>query len=335
MHKSTFVFTLILLNCFHFSSNAQTTSTVVPFLNMLPDARSAALGETGAATSADANSTGTNPAKIAFIPAVFGISASYSPWLRRLVPDMNLGYVSAFYKVDVNSAIAGSLRYFSVGKVQFTNAEQQDMGTFRPADIAADLTYSREFGEAFSLGTTVRYISSTSFIQENMTELSDRTVKTVAADVSAYFVQSGMRLFGYDADLSAGVNISNIGAALRFADDNQYYLPTNLKIGVASAFAVNDADKLMFTVDINKLLVVPQTSVGAGVEFVYHGRFALRSGYVYEPPKFGNRRYLTLGGGLKYEFFQVDFAYILADVQKSPMANTLRFTLMFNFGPKE
>lgn len=334
MHKSTLVLTLIFLNCFHFSVKAQRTSTVVPFLNILSDARSAALGETGAATPADVNSTGTNPSKIAFIAEKFGFSASYNPWLRSLVPDMNLSYLSGFYKVDANNAIAGSLRYFSFGKVQFTSAEQLDLGTYHPADLAADIAYSRRFGPSFSLGTAVRYVTSNGFMQQNITEVSNRSIKAVAADVSAYFVHPAF-LFGYEADLSAGVNISNIGRTLRILDDNKHYLPTNLRIGVASRFSLNDADQLVLSFDVNRLLVVPQTVLGAGIEFVYHRRLALRSGYVYESPKFGNRRYATLGAGLKYASFQVDCAYILADHQKSPLANTLRFTLMFNFGGDE
>jgi hypothetical protein len=335
MHKPTLVLTLIFLNCFQFSAKAQRTSTVVPFLNIFPDARSAAMGETGAATSADVNSIATNPAKTAFIPQEFGLSASYNPWLRSLVPDMNLSYFSGFYKVDANSAIAASLRYFDFGKVQFISSEQQDLGTYHPADIAADLAYSRKFGQLFSLGTAIRYVSSNGFMQQNSAEVNDRSIKTVAADVSAYFVHPAL-LFGYEADLSAGVHISNIGAALSFMDDDsRYYLPTNLQIGVASGFALNDADRFVLSFDVNRLLVVPQTSFGAGMEFVYHRRLAVRSGYVYESPEFGSRRYATLGAGLKYALFEVDCAYILAGRQKSPLANTLRFTLMFNFGGNE
>jgi hypothetical protein len=339
------VLTIIFLNCFYFSLKAQRTSTVAPFLNMLPDARSAAMGEAGAATTADVNSIGTNPAKVVFIPKKFGFSASYSPWLRSLAADINLGYLSAFYRVDASSAIAGSLRYFSLGEVQFTNAEQQDLGTYHPADVAADIVYSKRFGQSFSLGTAIRYISSNGFTPQSISGSSDQSIKTVAADVSAYFVHSSM-LFGYEADLSAGLSISNIGAALRFVNDgNKYYLPTNLRLGVASSFVINDADQLVLTVDANRLLVpspiqnstdrVPalqQTTLGAGLEFVYHEKLALRSGYVYESPKSGNRRYVTVGTGLRYEAFQVDCAYILAGIQKSPLANTLRFTLMFNFG---
>lgn len=332
MHKPTLVLTLIVLNCFQFSAKAQRTSTVVPFLNILPDARSAALGETGVATSPDVNSSGTNPSKMAFMPEQFGMSASYSPWLKSLVPDMNLSYFSGFYKVDANSAIAASFRYFAFGKVQFTSSAQQDLGTYHPADIAADLAYSRKFGQSFSLGTAMRYVASNGFMQQNSTDLSERSIKTVAADVSAYFMHPVL-LFGYEADLSAGVNISNIGSALRFMDDDsRYYLPTNLRIGVASGFALGDADQIIFSADLNRLLAVPGNSVGAGMEFVYHKRFAFRSGYVYESPKSGTRRYATLGAGLNYASFQVDCAYILADQQKSPLANTLRFTLMFNFG---
>ena len=353
-------------------SAANNVVTAVPFLLITPDARSGGMAETGVAVQPDVNAMSINPAKLAFLDGKYGFSASYSPWLKNLVPDINLGYVSGFYKLDKNSALGGSLRYFSLGRIQFTDANQQDLGTYTPSELAIDASYSRRFGDEFSLGTAVRYIYSNLTAGQFSAGQQTKAGKSLAVDVSAYYRKPTFFL-GYDAIIAAGLNISNIGTKMSYVDaGDKYFLPTNLKLGVASTFIVDDYNEFTFALDFNKLLVPTQPvydangniisgkdpnisvpagifgsftdapggfseelkeiTAGLGVEYWYHKQFAFRTGYFYESPKKGDRRYLTLGAGLKYNQFNLDVAYLLANAQKSPLANTLRFSLLFNFG---
>lgn len=196
----------------------------------------------------------------------------------------------------------------------------------------------------------------------------------MAADVSAYFKNTTM-LLGKDAEVALGVNISNIGTKVNYSDAaEKSFLPTNLKLGGATTFNIDDLNKFTVALDINKLLVPtspirdedgniisgkdPNRSVPSGIfgsfsdapggfseelneinyslgtEYWYNQQFAVRAGYFYETPSKGDRQYLTLGAGLKYNVFNLDFAYLVANQQKSPLAQTLRFSLIFNFQKK-
>nr|WP_199075060.1 type IX secretion system outer membrane channel protein PorV [Pedobacter sp. ASV19] len=346
--------------------------TAVPFLLISPDARAGGMGEAGVAVLPDVNAMSNNPSKLAFLDQRYGLSLSYSPWLRNLVSDINLGYLSGFYKIDDRNVVGGSLRYFSYGKILLTDANRQDLGTYSPNEFAIDGTFSRRFGDSFSLGTSLRYIRSALSTGQFSGEQQVKAGQSVAVDVSAYFKKQTYFL-GSDAILAAGANISNIGTKMSYTDaGNTYFLPTNLRIGGASTFLVDDMNQFTVAIDFNKLLVPTQPqydgngniikgrdpnvsvpagifgsfsdapggfseelkeiNIAAGLEYLYAGKFALRGGYFYESPDKGNRRYLTLGTGFKYDILNIDFAYLVASPQKSPMANTLRFTLLFNFG---
>lgn len=345
--------------------------TGVPFLLITPDARAGGMGDAGVAVQPDANAMSINPAKLAFLEKPYGFSASYSPWLKSLVPDINLAYLSGYYRLNEESMIGSSLRYFSLGEIQFIDINQQDMGVYSPNELAFDVSYARKFGESFSLGTAVRYIySNLSSGQISGTQQS-RAGSALAVDVSAYYKNPTVFL-GTDAIVSAGLNISNIGTKIGYSDNgSKSFLPSNFKIGAATTFMIDDYNQFTFALDANKLLVPtqpiyqdgkivagkdPDRSVPAGIfgsfsdapggfseelnelyfstgiEYWYNQQFAFRTGYFYENPQKGNRRYLTLGAGLKYNVFNVDFAYLVANTQTSPLANTLRFTLLFNFG---
>ena len=353
-------------------SQSNNVSSAVPFLLITPDARAGSMGEAGVAIQPDANSMSINPAKLAFLEKPYGFSASYSPWLKSLVPDINLAYISGFYKLNDQSAIGGSLRYFSLGQIQLTDAGQQDLGIYSPNEFAIDATYAKRFGNEFSLGTTARFIYSNLTSGQFSAGQETKAGKAFALDVSAFYKKPTV-LFGKDAILSAGLNISNIGTKMSYVDGgNDYFLPTNLKLGGASTFIIDDYNQFTFALDFNKLMVPTQPirdsngtiisgkdpnrstlsgmfgsfsdapggfseemkeiSIAAGAEYWYNQQFALRAGYFYETPEKGDRRYFTLGAGLKYNVFNIDFAYLIANPQKSPLANTLRFSLLFNFG---
>jgi hypothetical protein len=320
-------------------------------LNLMPDARSGAMGEAGVARDPDANSISSNPAKLAFLVAPSAMAVSYSPWLRSLLPDMYLGYLSAYLKPTESDAIAVSMRYFSMGSIQYMGPDQEDLGSYKPAQLALDATYARKLSDKFSIGTTFRYLSAGRLAPQLETYEARSAIRTVAADVSAYF-RSRSRLFGSKARLSAGFNLSNIGRSIHFRNDARTYeLPTNLKLGIAATIFPDKEQEFSFAVDLNELLVaVPYTntadgqpnhfatpieklSFGVGLEYLYKKQFALRAGYARENPKVGNRSYPTCGAGFTYNMLQMDVSYIAGNIQKSPMANSLRFTLMFTFDP--
>jgi len=361
-------------------SGSRLIQTGVPFLLIGPDSRAGAMGEAGVAVSSDANSIHWNPSKLAFTQGNGSISLSYSPWLQRLVPDINLAYLSGYYRLDDRNVVGGSLRYFSLGDIALTNESGQSTGSYSPNEFALDGTFARKFGENFSLGTALRFIRSN--LGSNMVTGNGQAKPgtALAADVSAYLKKETVFL-GYDSRLAAGLNISNIGNKIEYVEgsNNKVFLPTNFRLGGAATFFPDALSEFTFALDLNKLLVpsppvtttednqtvivsgrdpstlsVPsaifgsftdapggfkeemqEISYSAGLEYVYNKQFALRAGYIYENPNKGNRNYLTLGAGLQYNYFNLDFAYILANQQKSPLANTLRFSLAFTFAEKK
>jgi hypothetical protein len=353
-------------------SNSTQIPTAVPFLLITPDSRSGAMGEAGVAISPDVNANFWNPAKLSFIENTDDVSASYSPWLRNLVPDVSLSYISYAHKLDDRNSFGASLRYFNLGSIELTDASQQSLGTYTPNEFSIDGSFSRKFGNEFSLGLTLRYIHSS---LANGSFLSGQQVKpgnAVAADVSLYYTKPAQE-FGKDATFSFGTDISNIGSKISYTDNGtKYFLPTNWKIGIANTLNLDQYNQLTFALDLNKLLVptppildangnivkgksddvsVPagifgsftdapggfseemqEITISPGLEYWYNKVFALRAGYFYQNPNKGGLHYFTLGTGLRYDEFSFDFAYIVASQQNSPLANTLRFTLMLNLG---
>ncbi len=341
----------------------------VPFLLITPDARAGAMGEAGVAVMPDGNAMSINPAKLAFLEKPYGVSLSYSPWLKNLVPDINLAYLSGYYQLDDRTVIGASLRYFSLGEITLVDEFRNNQGTFSPNEFAIDATYSRRFGDNFSLGTTARYIRS-NLTTGQIGGSQQKAGSAVAVDVSAFFKKPTV-LFGKDAILSLGLNLSNIGTKMSFAEtQNRRFLPANMKLGGASTFIIDDYNQFTFALDFNKLMVptdpirdidgniisgkdpyrsVPSGIIGSfgdapggfkeelkevaistGIEYTYNQQFAVRAGYFYENPQKGDRRYFTVGAGLKYNMFNLDFSYLIANAQNSPLANTLRFSLSWN-----
>ncbi|WP_442795754.1 type IX secretion system outer membrane channel protein PorV [Pelobium manganitolerans] len=336
-------------------------TTAVPFLLITPDARAGAMGDVGAATSPDVNVTHFNPAKLAFLKDPYGFGVSYSPWLPKLVPDINLAYLNGFYKIDDRNTIGGSLRYFSLGNIQFVDENQQLQGEGNPNELAFDVSYARSFGDNFSLGTAIRYIYSNLSSGQVFNSQETQPASAAAADISAFYTTPST-LFSKAATISAGLDISNIGTKMNYTESGpKYFLPTNMRLGGSATVHADDYNDFSFSLDFNKLLVptnattdasksVPagifgsftdapggakeelqEVSIATGAEYWYNKQFAIRAGYFYENPNKGNRQYLTLGLGLRYNIVDLDFSYLLANQQTSPLANTLRFSLLFNF----
>ncbi len=370
------------------TTRSNVITTAVPFLMISPDSRAGGMGDLGVASSADVNSIHWNASKLAFVDKQMGVGLSYVPWLRQLVPDINIAYLSGYYKTKKSGTVAGSLRYFSLGEITFTDVNGSTIGQFRPNEYALDVAYARKLAENFSIGGAVRYISSNltggTFVDGSAT----RPGRTLAVDISSSYRNNKIKIGDKKSTVSVGLNISNIGGKITYttvnsANNKGNFLPINLRLGAGLTMEIDDYNSISFLGEANKLLVptppvyevnstgsliadgnggykiaygkdpnraVPSGIFGsfndapggakeelheiayaAGMEYWYNKLFALRGGYYYEHITKGGRQYLTLGAGVKYNVFGLDFAYLIPTKQRNPLQNTLRFTLTFDF----
>jgi len=233
-----------------------TITTAVPFLLIAPDSRSGALGDAGVASSPDANSMHWNIAKLAFVEKDMGASISYSPWLRSLVPDINLSYVSGYKKIGKDQALGASLRYFSLGNIKFTNSVGDPIGDFKPNEFAFDLGYSRKLSDRFSGGLAMRYIYSNLTGGIDVSGGSTKAGTSFAVDVAGFYTNPEVEIFGQKAIFNVGLNISNIGAKISYtADAVKDFIPINMRLGQSLTFVLDDYNAISVLTDVNKLLV--------------------------------------------------------------------------------
>ena len=234
-----------------------TITTAVPFLLIAPDSRAGAMGDVGCATSADVNSQHHNPAKYVFNKNKFGISLAYSPWLRKLVNDINLAYLSTYYKITDMDAISFSLRYFSLGDIDFKDEYGQDMGTQRPNEFAIDLGYSRKLTDELSIAISPRFIYSNLTAGQYVQGVESQAGLAGAADLSLFY-EKDFRTKGLaNSTIRFGFNISNMGNKISYSSGTlrRDFLPTNLKIGLGYTMEFDQYNKLALVGEINKLLV--------------------------------------------------------------------------------
>ena len=356
-----------------------TITTAVPFLLISPDSKSGAMGDVGVATTPDANSLHWNPAKLAFVDDDMGFSMSYVPWLRALVPDINLSYLAGYKKLNDNESIGLELRYFSLGDITFTDILGTTIGQYKPSEFALGTSYSRKLSDDFSLAISGRYIYSNLTGGQSAGGIPTVAGQSIAADISGYYTKP-IRIAGKDVDLAIGGNISNIGSKISYTETAvQDFIPINLRLGTAIGTEFDDYNKMSFAFDVNKLLVPtppiyegtggdreivegmdPEVSVVSGIfqsfsdapggakeefreinysigtEYWYANQFAIRAGYFFEHDTKGGRKFFTFGSGVKYNVFALDFSYLInasrAITGNNPLANTMRFTLVFDFG---
>jgi hypothetical protein len=345
-------------------------TTAVPFLRISADARAAGMGDLGVATSADANGGFWNLAKVPYNTSKGGISASYTPWLKDILNDVYLASLAGYYKFDELQAISGSLRYFSLGNIQFTDNLGNDLNTFRPREFGVDFGYSRKLSDKSGIGVGLKYIYS-NLAEGPAAGNNYKAASTVAGDIAYYF--SGLDDMGQG--WAFGAVMSNLGGKISYTDnaDQKDYIPANLGIGTTYTRAFNSANKITFGVDLNKLLVptppadpatpqqlddyrsksvvsswfssfgdapggtseeIKEFQASIGAEYWYNNQFAMRAGYFHEDKTKGNRRYFSMGVGIKYQSFGLDFSYLLpsgSGVDRNPLSNTLRFSIHFNF----
>ena len=351
------------------TTGANVITTGVPFLTIAPDSRSGAMGDAGVATSPDVNSQYWNPAKYAFMESEMGVALSYTPWLRNLVSDINLAYLVGYKRLDDQQTISASLRYFTLGDISFMSEYGDPTGQQSPNEFALDMGYTRLLSDNFSGAVTMRYIRSDLTGGQLVNGAESHAGTAFAADVAFYY-QNEIRMNRKNSIISAGVNISNIGSKISYTDgETKDFIPTNLKLGVAYKTEMDKYNTITFAFDVNKLLVpTPDTAevdiltgqgstkspiagiftsftdapggmkeelqeitFSLGAEYWYNNQFALRTGYFYEDVNKGNRKFFTVGAGLKMNVFALDFSYLLPVAQNNPLANTLRFTLSFDF----
>ena len=230
-----------------------------------PDARSAGMGDVGAATDPDVNSQYWNPAKYPFCISRAGLALNYTPWLRSLVSDMDIAYLAGYYRIGDYSAVSASLRYFSLGEVfvgdtnggtDFSNAQ-----TINPYEMSFDVAYSLMLSEKFSIAAGVRYLMS------DMTYKSDEeksASSAFAADISCYY-NNYINIGSRECQLGLGLSISNIGSKIKFnGDENSEFIPTNMRLGAALMVPIDEFNRFTIAADANKLLVptYPQMNEG-------------------------------------------------------------------------
>lgn len=360
-------------SCFSQTDPINIVSTAVPFLRISADARAGGMGEAGIASLADANAPFWNLAKSSFNKRTAGIAVNYTPWLRDLgLNDVYLASMAGYKKLNDNSVISTSLRFFSLGNIQLTDFSGNILNSVRPSEFALDAGYTRSLNDKMSLAVALRYINSRLVVGDVGTGVVYRAGNAIAGDISLFY--NGTNTDG--KGLNWGVVLSNLGSKIGYTNDarNKDFLPANLGIGMAYTTVLNESSKITFALDINKLLVpisplatgnftddstalsnyrntgvvsswmksfndgsnqLNSLQASLGAEFNYNDQFMVRGGYFYEDKSRGNRRYFSAGAGFNMKFMTVNLSYLVPSgngVTRNPLSNTLRLGLVFNLG---
>ena len=369
MKKIGICIALCALISVKFVAQENAISTATPFLLIVPDARAGAMGDVGVATSADAFSLFHNPAKMAFSNRQIKAGIAYSPWLRNLTDDIFAGTGSYMNRFSDRAAWGASVKYFSLGQIDLTNADGSDNGSIKPNELALTGAYSLKLSETFSMGVSLKYIRSDLGLPGNGLE----PINSFAVDVSGYYQSLEENYGNFNGRYRLGFNIANVGPKVSYSPGNESFIPTNLKLGGGFDFILDDYNTISTTVEFTKLLVpTPPTrddegniiegqddNVGwvsgifqsfgdapggfseelqeftyaLGAEYLYNNAFALRGGYFHESEDKGSRQYFTLGGGFKTNALNIDLSYLInASDVNNPLENSLRFSLSFDLG---
>lgn len=339
--------------------------TAVPFLRIAPDARSGGMGDAGIAVTADPNAMHFNGSKMAFATPKTGISITYTPWFRNLGADniylANLSGFNKFGSETHQQAIGIDFRFFSMGTLNWTDANGTRLSEGIPREMSLAIAYSRQLTAHLAVGLTGKYIYSNLASGMGVGMNPIRSGKAGAVDVSLTY-QKPMMISGKKTDLSIGLAVSNMGNKITYLYRSDF-LPTNLGLGAAWAMQLDPHNALTFALDVNKVLVpTPDAqrtwqNVGVvkgmfqsfsddystsgekfreltwstGVEYWYDKQLALRAGYFYEHESKGGRQYFTTGLGLKYNLYGINFSYLVPmSAQRNPLGNTLRMSILFD-----
>jgi hypothetical protein len=351
-------------------------TTAVPFLRISPDARAGGMGDLGVATNPDANSGFFNLAKTPFNKSEFGVGLTYTPWLKDLgLNDVYLLSFGGYHKLDEQQALSASIRYFSLGNIQFTDGNGNDFGSGRPREFGIDAGYSRKLSDNMGIGIALRFIHSNLVGGAPDQGSAYQAGNAVAGDISLFYTNANEEGQGWNF----GAALSNLGSKIGYTKDatQKDFIPANLGLGAAYTKVFDETSKIMFGIDAHKLLVPtppelngPTTTddsikiadyrnkgvVGSwltsfgdapggfseemkefqfslGAEYSYNNQFFARAGYFYEDKDKGNRKYFTVGVGIKYNVFGLNFSYLVptgAGINRNPLSNTLRFGLILD-----
>ena len=354
------------LNNLNGTTNAFVT-TAVPFLRISPDARSGGMGDVGIAISPDANAQYWNVAKIPFTEKTYGVSMTYTPWLKDLVPDIFLAYLSGFAKFgkDNEQAVSASMRYFSLGNINYTDQIGNSIGTGLPREYSFDLGYSRRLSPNLSTGLSFRYIHSAiaSGVSYSPGGGDYRPGNAISADLGVFYTKKIEKDEIHVNTFNFGAVLSNIGQKISYNSIRKDFIPMNIGLGAAYTMQVDEYNKITFALDLDKLLVPVLTNIDTqmsvvsgifnsfktgpdqtsqlqrvdaslGLEYWYQNQFAVRAGYFYEDKSNGDRQYVTVGLGVKYNIFQINASYLVPQgtgTTRNPLSNTVRFSLLFDF----
>lgn len=362
------------------AGTTNTVTTAVPFLRISPDARSGAMGDVGIAIDPDANAQYWNVAKLPFASKKYGVSATYTPWLKDLVPDIYLAYLSGYAKFGEqdNQTISASLRYFSLGEINFTDINAQPIGTGKPHEYSFDVGYARKLSEYLSTGLTFRYINSSiaSGLPAASSGIDYKPGNAFGADLGIYYNKKTEIDEFRSRKLALGAVLSNAGSKISYTSTRKDFIPINLGLGGAYTYQADAYNAITFALDVNKLLVptpidtntdaatgpdyvipadkgvvsgmlgsfgdapggfseeLKEYQISVGAEYWYQQQFAVRAGYFYENKFKGDRKYFTVGVGVRYNVFGLNFAYLIpsgSGINRNPLSNTFRFSLLFEF----
>lgn len=347
-------------------------TTAVPFLRISPDARSGGMGDMGIALSPDANSVFWNQAKIPFAKKSSQLALTYTPWLKDLgLNDVYLMSASGYKHLDVEQALFGSIRFFSLGNIQLTDFSGNILNNVRPAEFALDAGYARQINSNLGISVAMRYINSR-LVTGDVGGVVYKAGNAVSGDIALYYQAAPEGGRGF----AAGLTISNLGTKIGYTNDarNKDFIPANIGLGLSYTNEMDPSNKITFGLDINKLLVpAPPVATGnfsadsaalsdyrsqsvlsswfksfggtsgglnslqvsAGVEYAYNEQFFARGGYFYEDDTRGNRKFFSLGAGFKTSFLTINLSYLVpsgSGVTRNPLSNTLRFGVMFDIG---
>ncbi len=346
-------------------------STGLPIILIAPDAISSGMGDVGAATTPDAYSAHWNNAKLAFIDGTAGAYTTYTPWLRKLkVGDMNLFYLTGYYRINERSTAAASLTYFTLGDIDNTDIDGNKITTLHPNEFTIDASYALKLSDNLSLGATGRFLRSDltngQTISDGSSNTATQAANSLAADIGIYYQQA----IDKTQDFALGAFISNLGAKLSYSNDDndKEFLPTNLRIGGRYTNRIDEYNKISVMLDFNKLLVptpplrndttawkdynqigviegalrsfgdapgglqeeLQEIQISAGAEYWYSETFAVRAGYFFEHANKGGRQYATVGVGIRYSYFTGDFSYLIPTTIIS--TNSLANTIRVSIG---
>ena len=332
------------------------------------------------AISAEANSEFWNVSKLAMSNKDAGVSVTYTPWLKDLVPDIFLAYISGYAKFgdkeNKNQAVSFSMRYFSLGDINYTTIDAQPAGTGKPREFSFDLGYSRKLSDNLSIGLSGKYIHSNIINGAgNSNGVTYKPGNSFGVDFGLFYtkqLESKDDIEG--SSINAGLAITNIGSKISYSGNRKDFIPTNLGIGAAYNYQVDEFNRLTIALDVNKLLVpspqlqedslgniiqtypfektlmsgmlgsfsdapgggkeeLQEVMLSIGAEYSYQNQFFARAGYFYESKYKGDRRFLTVGLGVKYNVFGLNIAYLVpsgSGINRNPLSNTLRFSLLFD-----